>query len=102
MGLNKKRLKRVTKPELKPRDLDILLLKSRPMPKIDNWNRRSLTNSTPVEFSLAFPPVQDNLAVAMATSSREKNLSSTRRRWRRRRVSEQHLNQLVHSIKKSH
>jgi len=97
----RRRLRRVTKPELKPRDLDMLKLEPSRMLPADNLNRRLLTNSTQVDFLLAFPQDPDSAAVAMATFLKEKNLSSTKRRWKRRRVSEHNLNELVVSIKTS-
>merc|ERR1712151_1364276 len=67
----------------------MLLPRSSKTPRIELLIRRSPISSTPAESSLTSPPAQDSPAVATDTFLREKNLSSTRRRWRRRRVNHQ-------------
>lgn len=94
LNLIKRKQRRAIKLELKPRDQDISLLKWRLMQKIELWLPNSQINSTLVDYLLAFHPDQDNVADAMATFLKEKNLSSIKRKWRRRRVSEQLLNEL--------
>lgn len=98
LNLIKRKLKRVTKLELKPKDLDTSLLKSRPMLRIRNWTANLPNSSTQVDSLPAFLPAQDSVAVAMVTSLKEKNSSSTKRKWRRRRErvpSEQLLDHLT-------
>lgn len=85
LNWTRRNLRKATKPEKRKR-LPRLLPRSTSLDKrIESSTKKLLISSILVDSMLALLLVQVSLVVAMATSSKERSLSFTRRKWRRRR-----------------
>merc|ERR1711865_688097 len=85
LSLTRKRLRKATKPEPRPRGPDISRPSLSTTLPVESLTQRSLTNSTLVDSLPASHPARGNPEDVTATSLREENSNSTKRKWKERR-----------------